>query len=62
MPSLMNYGAILNKSLVQFSVGWQGCVPSLLLDLGPNSGGGEEDNGDFLQYCMHTALSVTTQS
>ena len=48
-------GAILNKSLIQFSVEGQGCVPSLLLDLRPNYGGGNEDNGDLLQKipCTH---------
>ena len=41
--------AVLSKSLIQFSVvGW-GCVPSLLFDLRPNYGGGNEDNGDRLQ-------------
>ena len=41
--------AMLSKSLIQFSVdGWD-CVPSLLFDLGPNYGGGSEDNGDLLQ-------------
>ena len=39
---------MFNKSLIQFSVNGQGCVPSLLLDLGPNYGGGNEDNGDLL--------------
>ena len=36
---------MLSKSLVQFSVDGQGCVPSLLFDLRPNYGGGDEDNG-----------------
>ena len=42
-------------SLIQFSVDGWCCVPSLLFDLGPNHGGGNEDNGDFLQKfpCMH---------
>ena len=40
---------MLNKSLVQFSVDGQGCVLSLLFDLRPNYGGGNEDNGDLLQ-------------
>ena len=40
---------MLSKSLVQFSVDGQGCVPSLLFDLTPNYGGGNEDNGDLLQ-------------
>ena len=49
-------GAMLNKSLIPFSFEGQGCVPSLLFDLSPNSGGGNEDNGDLLQkipykYC-----------
>ena len=41
--------AVLNKSLVQFSVGGCGCVPSLLFNLRPNYGGGNEYNGDLLQ-------------
>ena len=40
---------MFNKSLIQFSVDGWGCVPSLLLDLKPNYGGGKEDNGDLLQ-------------
>ena len=47
---------MLSKSLIQFSVDGQGCVPSLLFDLRPNYGGGNEDNGDLPQkipgmYC-----------
>ena len=51
----MNYGAMFSKSLIQFSVDGRGCVPSLFLDLRPNYGGGNEDNGDLLQKvrCMH---------
>ena len=47
--------AMLSKSLIQFSVDGQGCVPSLLFDLRPNYGGGNEDNGDLLQKipCRH---------
>ena len=41
--------AMLSKSLIQFSVEGWGCVPSLLFDLGPNYGGGNEDNGGLLQ-------------
>jgi len=41
--------AILSKSLIQFSLERQGCVPSLLLDLRPDCGGGNEDNGNLLQ-------------
>ena len=48
-------GAILSKSLIQFSVDEWGCVPSLLFDLRPNYGGVNEDNGNLLQKapCMH---------
>ena len=50
----MPCGAIFSKSLINFSSG-QGYVPSLLFDLGPNYGGGNEDNGDLLQKvpCTH---------
>ena len=46
---------MLSISLIQFSVDGRGCVPSLLFDLKPNYGGGNEDNGDLLQKipCMH---------
>ena len=46
---------MLSKFLIQFSVDGLGCVPSLLFDLRPNYGGGNEDNGDFLQKisCMY---------
>ena len=37
--------AMLCKSLIQFSVDGQGCVSSLLFDLKPNYGGGNEYNG-----------------
>ena len=42
-------GAMLNKSLIQFSADGQGYVSSLLSDLSPNYGGDNEDNGDLLQ-------------
>ena len=48
--------AKLSKSLIQFSVdGWD-CVPSLLFDLKPNYGGGNEGSGDLLQkvLCRHS--------
>ena len=48
---------MLSKSLIQFSVDGQGCVPSLLFDLRPNYGGGNEDNGDLVSKGpMHTLL------
>ena len=47
--------AMLSKSLIQFSIDGWGCVPSLLFDLRPNYGGGNEDNGDLQKvpymYC-----------
>ena len=46
--------AMLSKSLIQFSVGGRGCVPSLLFDLRPNYGGGNEDNGDLLKKVLGT--------
>ena len=48
-------GAMLSKSSIQFSVDGQGCVPSLLFDLRPNYGGGNEDDDDLLQKvpCTH---------
>ena len=38
-----------SKSIIQFSVDEQGCVPSLLFGLRPSYGGGNKDNGDLLQ-------------
>ena len=54
--------AMLSKSLIQFSVEGQGCVPSLLFDLRPNYGEGNEDNGDLLQksrVCIATLSAPT---
>ena len=46
---------MLSKSLNQFSIVGPGCVLSLLFDLRPNHGGGNEENGDLLQMfpCTH---------
>ena len=51
-------GRMLRKSLIQFSVKGQGCVPSLLIDLRPNYDGGNENNGNLLQKvpCSTAAL------
>ena len=51
---------MLSKSFIQFSVDGRVCVLSLLFDLRPNYGGGNEDNGDLLQKvpCTHCLLSV----
>ena len=48
-------GAVLSKSLIQFSVDGRGCVLSLLFDLRLNYSGGDEDNGDLLHKvpCTH---------
>ena len=47
--------AMLSISLIQFSFDGRGFVPSLLFDLRPNYGGGNEDNVDLLQkvLCTH---------
>ena len=47
-------GAVLSKSLIQFSVERLGCIFPLS-DLRPNYGGDNEDNGDCLQKvpCKH---------
>ena len=42
-------GAMVRKSLIKYSIDGRGCVPSLLFNLTPNYGGGNEDNGDLLQ-------------
>ena len=42
-------GAMLSKSLIQLSVDVWVCVPTLLFDLRPKYGGGDEDNDDLLQ-------------
>ena len=46
-------GAMLSKSLIQFSFdGWD-YVPSLLFGLKPNFGRDNEGNGDLLQKDLH---------
>ena len=44
---------MFSKSLIQFSVDGWGCVPSLLFDLIPNYGRGNEDNGELLQKYLY---------
>ena len=48
--------AMLNKSLVQFSVGGHGYVPSMLSNLRPSYGGGNEDNDDLWKGSMQALL------
>ena len=43
---------MLSKSLIQFSVDGQGCVPSLLFDVRSNYGGSNKDNGNLLQKVL----------
>ena len=54
--------AVLGKSLVHFSVGGWGYVPSLSFDLRPDYGEGNEDNGDLppKASCCTGALSAPT--
>ena len=54
-------GAIFSKSLIQFSVDEQGFVSSLLLDLRPNHGGVNEDNGNLLQR-SHVGTAAVSAS
>ena len=42
-------GAMLSKSLIQFSIDGWGSVPSLLFGLRPNHGRGNNSKGDLLQ-------------
>ena len=55
---------MFSKSLIQFSVDEQGCIPSPLLGLRPNCGGGNEDNGDLLHKvpCMHCCTQCLQQA
>ena len=48
--------AMFSKSLIQFSVDQQGFVSSLLLDLRPNHGGDNEDNGNLLEMATHSSI------
>ena len=52
--------AMFSKSLIKFSVDGWGCIPTLLFDLRPNYGGGDEDNGDLPQkvHVRTAALSA----
>ena len=50
---------MFSKSLIQFPVDGRGCVPSLLFDLRPNYGGGNEDNGDLFQKFLASTAKVS---
>ena len=47
MDLVMKGRAIISKFLIQCSVDGRGYVPSLVFDLRPNYGGGNEDNCFF---------------
>ena len=47
-------GAMLCKSLIQFSVEGWGCVSSLWLDLRPNSGGDNEEPASSPLYLLNS--------
>ena len=49
-------GAMLSKSLIQFSTDERGCIPSLLFDLRPNYGGGNEDRATSFKR-SHTCVA-----
>ena len=51
---------MLSKSLIQFSVDGRGSVPSLLFDLKPNYGGGNENNSTSFRrsHACTAALSA----
>ena len=52
--------AMLSKSLIQFSIDGRGCVPSLVFDLRPDHGGGNEDNGAL--HCCTLCLQPCCRS
>ena len=57
MGLILMDGAMLSKSLIQFTVDGQGCVPSLLFDLWPNYGGGNKDgNEDHSPRARHPGM------
>ena len=51
-----------SKLLIQFSVDGQVCVPSLLFDLSPIYGGGNEDNGENKIFVIIQYLELVTSS
>ena len=57
-------GAMLSKSLIQFSVDWWGCVPFLLFGLRPNYGRGNGNTCDLLRkdLCQHCCIQCPQQA
>ena len=53
---------MLSKPLIQFSIEGKVCAPSLLFDLRPNSGGGDEDNGHLLQKAHACTATLSAPS
>ena len=58
----MYFNFMLSKSLIQFSVDGWGCVPSLLFDLRPNYGGGDEDKVLQNVPCTHSCTECQALS
>ena len=52
---------MLSKSLVQFSVDGQGCVPSLLFDLRPNYDGGNGGGNEVLDEA-HAEIKIARRN
>ena len=53
---------MLSKPLIQFSVDGWACVLSLLFDLRPTSGGGNEDNGNLFQRSLAPTAALNAPS
>ena len=58
MYLILKGGAMLDKSLIQFSVDEWCSVPSLLFALRPSYGGGDEDNGNLLKRSLAGTAAV----
>jgi len=52
-------GAMLSKSLIQFSAEGWGCVPSLLFDLRPNYPISNEDNGTSFKRSLACTAAIS---
>ena len=56
MGLVLKGGAMLSKSLIQFSVDERGYVPSLLFDLRPNYGLGEGNGTPLQSSCLENPM------
>ena len=50
---------MLSKSLIQFSIAGQGCVPSLFFELRPNYDGGNEDKVTFFRRSQAGTATIS---